>query len=488
MSNPAPGPSLARTASRGIAVTIGGVWGKTLVQMGSTVVLARLLAPADFGMIAMITAIVGVADLIRDFGMTGAIVQARHLGRAIWRSIYWFSVGAGAFFAVLIAACAPLIAALYGEPRLVELTWAIAPTLLLNGIAMPLQARATRELRFAALANIDVLSMAAGVAASIAAAMAGLGVWSLVALAVAQSASRLIMLWRLIRPQFGTPKIRREVLPLVTTGGSIFGAAMVGYAEKNMDNVVIGQQLGAETLGQYSRAFALFMLPIQQLAAPVGRVALPVLSRLRDDGERYRRYIRGSLLVTGYAIFPTYGIAAAVSHPLFRLLLGPGWDLAATLFSLLAIAGIVQAFANVRTWICISLERSHPQFVFDLCTRPIMILGYFVGVWWNGVVGLVIVYGILSIVLMIPAFAVAIRGTFVRPSDVLHPVIRPAIAAAAGFAGAMTASRLITSSTVVELLTGTSGGLLAVLLLMVLPAYRRDVRAIGSLFGQMRKA
>lgn len=484
----APRANLGHHASRGIAVTLGGAWGKTLVQLASTVVLARLLPDEAFGLLAMITAIVGVADLVRDFGMTGAIVQTPWLGRAIWKSIYWFSTALGAALALLIALLAPAIAALYGEPRLVQLTWAIAPTLLLNGIAMPLQARATRELRFAALASIDVLAMAIGVASSITTALLGWGVWALVAFAVAPSISRLVFLWWLIRPRFGTPRIRREVFPLVMTGGNIFGSALVGYAEKNLDTVIVGQQLGPDVLGQYSRAYALFLLPIQQLAAPVGRVALPILSQLQNDGERYRRYVSTALLVNGYTIFTTYAIAAALAHPLIELLLGPDWTQAATIFSLLAIPGIVQAFGNVRTWISISLGLSRRQFRFDLVSRPIVVVGYFVGIWWNGVEGLVIVYGILSVLLMIPAMGTTIAGTFVRPGDILKPVLRPGIAALLAFGASTLAITLLAGQiAIVQLVVGGLAGLVPVGLLMLLPPYRRDLRSLAGLVRQAKK-
>ena len=86
MSPPAT-DKLAHTSSRGVFVTMGGFGGKTLIQVASTVVLARMLSPADFGLVAMVTAIVGVADLVRDFGLTGAIIQAKKLSERMWMSV-----------------------------------------------------------------------------------------------------------------------------------------------------------------------------------------------------------------------------------------------------------------------------------------------------------------------------------------------------------------------------------------------------------------
>ena len=290
------------------------------------------------------------------------------------------------------------------------LTLVIAPILLINGLSMPMQARVQRDLRFGTLAMIDVVSMLGGVGLGIVAAVLGWGVWSLVVMSGDGQLYRLIALWVASRPRFGRPHISREVLPLVTTGGSIFGVQLLNYAAKNLDNVIIGQQLGPAVLGQYSRAYALYLLPLQQLNGTLGRVALPVLSKLQDDGERYRRYIRGALMIIGYLTIPVYAVAAAVSSPLIAVLLGPGWEEAATLFSLLAIAGIAQSIGSVLGWLYITLGRAHRQFVYDLVTRPMVIAGYFLGIWWAGVEGLALVYGLLTMALLVPGFYFATVG------------------------------------------------------------------------------
>jgi len=478
---------LGHRASRGIVVTASGLWSKTLIQLVSTVVLARLLAPEDFGLLAMVTAIVGVAELLRDFGLTGAIIQAKEIEERVWSSLLWLSLALGTMLAIIVAAAAPLIAGLYDEQRLVVLTLAIAPTLIVNSLAMPLMARLTRGLRFTTLATIDVAAMFAGVVASVVAAVLGLGVWALVVLTVVQQVGRVIMLLTAVRPTFGRPRIEREILPFVSTGGSILGAELLNYAERNLDNVIIGQQLGSAVLGQYSRAYALFMLPLQQMNGPIGRVALPVLSRLREEPHRYRRYVRSAILVIGYLTIPTYAVAAAVADPLIFVLLGPGWEQAASIFALLAIAGVAQAIGKVRGWLYITLGRSHRQFVYDLVTRPLVIIGFFVGIALGGVDGLVLLYGILSLVLLIPGFGFAIRGTFVRAGDIVAPTVRPVIMAAVAFAAAFTVTRVLVLPEVLELLVGSAAGVASFALALVLPVYRRDIGLIWGFVKQMRR-
>ncbi len=477
--------NLAHRASRGIVVTMSGLWGRALLQMAATMVLARLLSPADFGLIAMVAAIIGVAELVRDFGMTGAIIQAQELSETVWRSVMWLSVLIGLVLSTIVALCAPLIAALYGEPELVILTLVMAPGIFLSGLSMPLQARATREMRFANLAVTDVVSMGGSVIAGIIAAFFGAGVWSLVIMGVTGILVRLCMLWLIVRPSFGWPRISREAWPLISTGGSIFGAELLGYAEKNLDNVIIGAQLGPAVLGQYTRAYSIFLLPLQQMNGPLGRVALPVLSALREDADRYRKYIRNATLVVGYLTLPTYAAAAGVAGPLISVLLGPGWEVAAVIFSLLAIAGFAQAIGSVRTWLYISLGHSHRQFAYDLVARPIVIAGYFIGIAWGGVYGLVITYATLSLIMLIPGFGFAIRGTFVRAGDIVGSLPRPLVMAVLTFGGSAVISHLFVAPPILQVLAGLAASAILVAPLFMLRPYRTD---IATLWGFVRQA
>jgi PST family polysaccharide transporter len=480
-------PSLAHRASRGAVVTVGGQWSRTALQLVSTVVLARLLVPADFGLVAMVTAIVGVAELVREFGLSGAIVRLREIDQGMWAALYRFSFLLGLVTMALTAAVAPLIAALYGEPRLVSLTFALAPIVLLNSIAMPLQARLQRELRFGLIALSDALSMAVGVLGAIIAAALGAGVWSLVLLTGLSSLYRLIAMLAAVRPSIRAPRPARELLPVLGTGGSIFGVQLLNYAARNLDNVLIGRALGPAVLGLYSRAYGLLMLPISQLNGPLARVGLPVLSRLQDDEVAYRRYLRTAMLVIGYAAIPTFALAAAIAGPLVALVLGPQWDAAAPIFALLAIAGIAQALGNVSGWLYISLGRSHRQLVYFLATKPLVILSFVVGLWVNGVLGLALFYGIVSCLLVIPGFLFAIRGTFVTAADVFGPIVRPVLLAPLIFVAAWLASAAAPMPALIALGCGTAAALLVLAVALLVPGYRRDVRRIAAVLRHARK-
>lgn len=486
MTTVAPEPGLAHRASRGTLVTVGAQWSRTALQLVSTVVLARLLAPADFGLLAMVVAIVGLADLLREFGLSGAIVRLRDIDAGLWAAIHRFSLVLGVLAGGLAAASAPLIAALYDEPRLVGLTLALAPLVLVNSVAMPLQAALQRDLRFGTIGLVEVVAAAAGVLAAIVGALLGAGYWSLVLLPAVTAVVRLELLLVIRRPPLRNARPWRDLRPVVGTGGSIFGVELLNYAARNLDNVLIGRALGAAALGVYTRAYALLMLPISQLNGPLARVGLPVLSRLRDDEEAYRRYVRAAMLVVAYAAIPVFAIAAALAAPLVVVLLGDAWTAAAPIFALLAIAGVAQALGNVSGWLYVSLGRAHRQLAYFAATKPLVLLAFVVGLAWNGVEGLALLYGLVSCALLVPGFLLAIRGTFVRPADVFLPVLRPVLLAPFGFAAAAAVSAIVPNP-VAALAAGGLAGVAVFALALLIPAYRRDARRIVEVVGRARR-
>lgn len=482
-----PAPSLGQRTIRGVLVTVGGQWSKTLLQLGSTVLLARMLAPDDFGLLAMVAAIVGLAELVRDFGLSGAIVQAKEIGDRLWSSLLWLSVALGAALMLLVAAAAPFIAALYGEPRLILITLVLSPALLINGICTPLQTKLQRDLRFTLLAKLEVSTMLLSVGVAIAGAALGWGVWSLVAMNAAGALYRLVVLVWCAKPHFGPPRISGSVFPFLTSGGSIFGSQLLNYAARNVDNVVVGSFLGPAVLGYYSRAYSLLIMPLSQINGPLSRVALPVLSRLQDQPDRFRRYISASLLVISYVSLPAFAVLAGVAFPLVELLLGPKWSPTAAIFQLLAIAGLAQPLSSAVGWLFISLNRMHQQLLYSLVAQPLLIGSYFAGMWLGGVQGLALLYSLTSVALLVPSFYFAIRGTFVGWRDVTLPIIKPLLLAPLVFLSAWTTTTALNFPAAAEVLVGgLAGSVPLVLAWLLVPPVRRDTREILAYIGRAR--
>ena len=275
---------------RGGAVTMAGQGVRFFLQMGSTVVLARLLTPQDFGLIAMVTAVTGFVMMFKDMGLSMATVQRAEVNHAQISTLFWINVTLSLGVMLVTAALAPAIAWFYGEPRLTWITLALAGAFIFGGLTIQHQALLRRNMRFGTLALIGIISMVMGIVAAIIAAWYGAGYWALVIMQLAGAITGAIAVWVVCGWRPGLPVRRSGVREMLAFGGNLTGFNVINYFARNADNLLIGKFWGSGPLGLYSKAYGLLMLPLRQINAPLSAVAIPALSRLKDEPERYRNY------------------------------------------------------------------------------------------------------------------------------------------------------------------------------------------------------
>src|SRR5262249_4750258 len=171
---------LGRLALRGGAVSVAMQYGNGVLQLVAAIVLARLLAPEDFGLVAILTVLTSFAPLLIDFGLGDATAQRSSITRAQVSSLFWLSAGIGFAIAVVVAVCSPLIAWLYREPRLETIAMCSAITFVLFGVSSQHLALLRRTLRFGTIAQIQISSTLVGTVVAIVLALCGFGYWALV--------------------------------------------------------------------------------------------------------------------------------------------------------------------------------------------------------------------------------------------------------------------------------------------------------------------
>ena len=365
--------TLGRTASRGGLAVFSGQGVRILVQVASILILARLLDPADYGVLAMVTAIVGIAEVVRDFGLAPAAIQARTLSDRERSNLFWLNGLIGFALALCVAALAQPIAALYGDPSLALITLCIAPTFAFNGLATQPRAHLGRQMRFFRLTISEVAPQIVALGVAVFLAANGAGYWALVAQQLVQSFLSAVLALSLCGwlPTWWsrTTSVRR----FVRYGAGVLGTQLVIFASANVDSVLIGLRFGPGPLGFYNRAFQMLVLPLNQFSSPSTRVALPILSRLESDRASFDRFLlRGQLLV-GWVVVPILLFASATSGVLVELLLGANWAPTAELFSILAIGGCFQALSYVTQWVFLATGTTASNLYFALVTRPVMI-------------------------------------------------------------------------------------------------------------------
>lgn len=478
---------LGRRSARGAASTVAGQWVRLVLQMAATVVLARLVSPQQYGLVAMVLALIGVGDALMNLGLSQATVQRRDIDNGHVNFFFWLQGFVGLGLTVGCALLAEPIASFYGQPALVPVTLVLGTSFLLNGVAAQHQALLSRQMRFGALALIDVVGLGAGVVLAVAMAVTGAGVWALVALNLSVPMCRLVLSWRASGWRPGPPRRAPGVAGMVKFGVNLTVTNILDYSAQNLDNVLIGRFYGAQSLGLYSRAYGLLLLPLRQVTAPLARVAVPVLSYLQDQPQRYRRFFMVALSSVAYVSLPLICLLSALSREVVGVMLGPEWRGAASTFQILAIGGLMVSLRSANGWLFVSSGRTGQQAVWALANRPVIIAGFVAGLPW-GVRGVAWGFVAAHLLLIFPSFLIAVRGTPVAMADIWSAVWRPLFLAGAVYAVGSAVQARIHGPDMVVLGCGGLGALLVLGgAVATWPAVRRDVRGLKEAFGLARR-
>lgn len=409
---------------RGALISSAGQAATFVFRMCSMVVLARLLTPKDFGIVAMAMACTGFIALFQDVGLSTAAIQRPSISREQTSTLFWINLGAGALLAAFCAVTAPILARFYHEPRVLWVAAIIGTVFLFNGAAAQHRAMLQRNLRFAALTIIDVTSAFISIALGITMAATGCGYWALVGMAVAQPAASSIGVWLVGRWIPGRPRRGIGIGSMLKFGSTAMINNVIVYFAYNMDKVLLGRFWGAQVLGIYGRAYQLVNMPTQNLNTTITLVAFPALSRLQNQPERLRSYF-----LKGYGLYlalvmPITFACGIFGEDIIRVFLGPKWFEAVPVFRLLAPTILAFALINPFGWLLLATGRVVRGFKIGLMIAPVVVLGYASGLGY-GATGVAIGFSVSISLLIVPVVIWATRGTPISAIDIFKTVRTP---------------------------------------------------------------
>ncbi|MEM7808114.1 MAG: lipopolysaccharide biosynthesis protein [Planctomycetota bacterium] len=425
-SNEALQGDLKNRTVRGGLITFLSQIARFVLKTGSTAVLARLLTPADFGLIAMVTVVTGFVELFKDAGLSMATVQRKEINHRQVSTLFWINVGLSIVVAGVVAGLAPVVAWWYGEPRLTLITLALAATLIFGGLCVQHRALLRRSMEYGRLARVEILSLTISLAVGIVAGWYGLGPWALVLMLAAGGAATFVLSFIESGWIPGRPGGLGEVREMLGFGGNLVGFSFVNYAGRNADNLIIGTSLGAGSLGLYSKAYGLLMLPLKQINAPLAAAMIPALSRLQDEHETFRRYYLRAITAIAYVTVPMTAMLACFSHEIVRLVLGPDWLEAADIFLVLAIAAVFQPVLSTVGWVCTAVGQTGRMLRWSFVNVPCIIAAFLTGVQY-GTIGVATAYAIAVNLLIVPTFIYCLRGSPVAVGSVLRCLLGPSL-------------------------------------------------------------
>ncbi|MBD8518354.1 lipopolysaccharide biosynthesis protein [Plantibacter sp. CFBP 8804] len=472
--------NLTSHAARGGAITIASQLARLALTLLSTAVLARLLEPGAFGLIAMVLTVVGFGELIRDFGFSHAALRKKNLTAAQQSNLFWLNTAIGAVCSALVLAASPLIAGFFRQPELLPITAATSSIFLLNGLATQFRVRLNRQLRFSALAICDLVPIATALCVAATGALVGFGVWALVAQQLVIAAGGLVLAAVLARWIPGPPSRRTDMDDLLRSGWHLTVTQLLAYWPKNVDSIAIGRVWGSTGLGLYDRAYQLMIVPLNQIGAPLTRVALPLLAQVKDDTARFTAALRKAHLIGAYLSSLIYIMAIALGPSVVALLLGPAWPSAAILLQILAVGGLFRSLVQVTYWMYVSLGHTRAQLRFYLVSQPLLVAGILAGLPW-GPIGVAVahsvsftVYWAIALLWAGHVSKISTRGFF---QDAVRAILL--VSAPAGVLAALVASLL--PGAILQLVVGMiAAGCWVTIVGIFVPRVRRDFATLIS--------
>lgn len=462
----------------GARVTLLAQWLRLAIQLIGFVVLGRLLAPSDFGLIAMVAAIMSFTSLLADFGLSIAAVQVERLSRAQSSTLFFLNCAAGAAGTVILIALAPLLAAFYAEPRVAPISVALSVSMLFTSCAVQFRVELNRAGRFSSLAVQEVAGALTALTVAVLLSCVGAGYWALVAQAIVQPLCILVLAAFQARWWPVAPAPISSVLPILSFGGTNFLLSAVNLMSRTVDQMMVGRAQGPSELGLYSRASQLLNMIFQQIVAPLTRITVPMLARVSDVAD-FNSKLRKLHLVTSYGLLGALSLSAAVAEPGLGLLLGDGWGGAASIYRIMCLGAAFSAVGYAYYWASLARARSALLATAELPGRLVMIVGAVLlaplGSEW---VAAVVSLGLL-ISYIVASFTVSRAGVDVR--SLTRASVRPLAFASFTFIASFVCQHALQTMSLSALIVGGTIWFLSAAALLGFKSYRRDLSAVLQL-------
>ena len=408
----------------GAAVMIVGRVAGFVATFFALAVVARILTPADYGLLAMVSSATAFFSLFADFGLSLVTVQRPTLTSEQMSTLFWINMGFGFFLGSLTSCIAPLLVTFYGDQRLFALTLVVALVFPLTALGTQHEALLKRNMKFRRLVLVRFFSTVCSVAAGVAAALAGWGYWALAVQPLVLAVTASTMFWFAMPWSPGRPRRCEGLSGMLGFGGALTAHGMVGYLANNLDSILIGRTWGEKALGLYNTSCHLMMRPISLAGYGVGEAAIPALSRAASTPGELRPTFRRMFQLTCLLGLPVCFAGAVWTQDLVLTLLGHQWVEAVPVLRLLFIAALPRMLGVCTGWVYVATGRPGRMLSWQLMWTPFIVLAFVLGLS-EGAVGVAAAYAIANWIGIIPNYLYCFSGTAILMRDVASSIVRP---------------------------------------------------------------
>ncbi len=400
--------------------------GITLSQFTLGVILARLLSPEEYGLVAMVMIIIVYANLLVNFGFGVVLVQRKTISDDQLSTVFWINIIIGLLLCSFFIAIAPYIARFYDRSVIVTLVYFLAPILVVNSLGICHRVKLERALNFKPIALAEISSAVLSTSIAIVMALKGFGVWSLVAQALSKSIINSVVLW------FSTGWVPNWIIAISSlrdmwkfTSVVMTNNLAEGLAG-SMDRIIIGKAEGSQDLGAYEKAKQLMLLPTQLISGVISRVLLPSLSRLQGEPIKFAKAYKEIFGVVSLVVFPMVFGLNFIAEDMILLLFGDHWKSMVQLFEIICWAGLFTVLNVMADNIIIASENTKGLLRITLIEKPFLITLFFIGILW-GANGVAWSYVVGAMVIFVYKTFVATQPLVLRLIDMMKTLIGPFI-------------------------------------------------------------
>jgi O-antigen/teichoic acid export membrane protein len=380
---------------RGIAWKTASAVFLQVSRLAVGIVLARLLSPRDYGLAGMVLVVSSLVAIFSDLALGAALVQRKKLSEADRSTVFWTSAGMGLLFTLAGFALAGPAASFYGEPKVKPLFAAFSITFFVTALSSTQMALLNREMNFRSLELRQMLSYVAGAVVGIVVALKGYGAWAIIGqqITIAVASTVLLSIFSPWRPRliYSLQSLR----DFAGFSGRVFGTRLLFYANRNLDNVLIGRFIGSAALGAYALAYNVMLMPFSNIASPIQEVLFPAFSRMQDDARRMATaWLRVNRLVGAISIPALMGLIV-VAPDFVDGVLGVRWHAAIPVIQILSWVGLLQSLQRLNSSILEARNETGALLKYSVIVF-VASLGAFVGGLHWGIVGVATGYAISS--------------------------------------------------------------------------------------------
>jgi PST family polysaccharide transporter len=480
---------LKRTAVRAFTSVLTSTGGEFVLRIASTAILARILAPEQFGLFIMVTAITAVGDQFRDLGLSAATIQRESISHEEVSNLFWVNILAGSSLTAIAFVCAPLVASYYHEPRLTSLTMLFSTNFVLGAMIVQHEALLTRQMKHGRKALVRLLASLVSTILAVALAAWGFGPWALVWRELARSLLIVIGVFMVCPWIPGLPDRHTNIRSLLHFGKDVTGTNIFGALGASLDRLLIGRFFGAEPVAMYRQPYQLVVTPMAQFMSPLYQVALPSLSMLQSEGQRYRRLYRKIVAVVAMLSVPLSLFIAIYADEVTAVVLGRRWTHAAIFLRVFALGGIIRSVYSTIGFVLITRGHSRPYLMLGIVNSVVLAAFMSIGVIW-GPMGVAVGDLATLVVMCGPWMFYSFRGSPVSTGLFFSALWRPVVASSVmGIAALTVKYALPFSSPYPTLIAGSIAGLLALIVAWLsLPGGQGELQElIDDVVGAVRR-